>query len=118
MAQLVERQAAALSSPSTPAIERELDEIEGELRRVVLSAGLPMSPVRQQLVLTESEEHLVEAAETAVQNSTAASATVQNCQLNTGSTNSGERSSSQDNRSDSNSGGSHGDSRSDSSSGG
>ena len=59
LAQLEERQAAALRSPSIPTIERELKEIEGDLQRVVLNAGLPMSPVRQQLVLTESEEHLV-----------------------------------------------------------
>ena len=69
MAQLEERQAAALSSPSTPVIEAELRDIESDLESFVLSASLPTSPVRQQLVVTESEEHahLVEAAETAVQ---------------------------------------------------
>ena len=46
------------------------------MQMIVLSASLPASPVRQQLVVTESEEHLVEATETAIQNSTAASATV------------------------------------------
>ena len=46
--QLGERQGAALSSPSTPAVERELRDIEGELQRIVLSAraGLPVSPVQ------------------------------------------------------------------------
>ena len=41
--QLEEQQAVALSSPSTPTIERELKEIEGELQRIVLSASLPAS---------------------------------------------------------------------------
>ena len=41
-----ERQEAALISPSTPTIERELKDNEGELQRIVLSAGLPNSSVR------------------------------------------------------------------------
>ena len=65
--QLEERQGAALNSPSTPAIERELTQlelkdIEGELQRIVLGAGLPNSPVRQQLVLAKREERLVDVA--------------------------------------------------------
>ena len=79
--QLEQRHETALNSPSPPTVERELRDIEGELQRIVLSAGLPVSPMRvmrRQLVLTESEEQLVEAADTAVQNSMAASAKVQN----------------------------------------
>ena len=46
--QLEQRHETALNSPSTPAVERELKDIEGELQRIVLSAGLPVSPMRRQ----------------------------------------------------------------------
>ena len=40
----------------------ELKDIEGELQRIVLGAGLPNSPVRQQFVLAERGERLVDVA--------------------------------------------------------
>ena len=73
-AQLGERQAAALISPSTPAVGEGAPDrgVEGGLQGVVPNVGLPAPPVGQQLALVniESGEHLAGAA--------AAAATVQN----------------------------------------
>ena len=57
---LEEQQQTALSSPSTPAMEREIEGIKGELQRITMR----QSPSRQQLPMTEREECLLVAAAT------------------------------------------------------
>ena len=55
MSQLEEWQAVALINPSTPAIERELKDIESELQRIVLSASLPCSITSETTVSLDRE---------------------------------------------------------------
>ena len=57
---LEEQQQTALSSPSTPAMEREIEGIKGELQRITMR----QSPSRQRLPMTEGEECLLVAAAT------------------------------------------------------